>query len=124
MFIRESTSKRKFGPPARYIQLVENKWDKKAKKTVTEVLCNFGRMDRLKEDEIRNIAIKLLSYLEEKPVDLTNEFSIGQSLEWGLLYLLENLWKKLKLDKFFRAELKKHKHQAPVEKAILFIASV
>jgi transposase len=119
MFIREAASQRKYGPPVKYLQLVESKWDPVTKKTGTEILCKFGRIDRLKEQEIRSIAYKLLSYLQEEPLDAPQGVAVGQAKEFGLLYLLENLWKKLKIDRFFRQQLKNHKYEMPVERAIL-----
>jgi hypothetical protein len=119
MYIRESLSKRKYGPSAKYIQLVENKWNPDKKRPITNIICSFGRVDCLNEQEIRNIAYKLLSYLQEEGLEDLNGLNIGETREFGILYLVENLWRKLKLDRFFRVAVKKHKYEAPIERAIL-----
>ena len=120
MFIREASSKRKYGPPAKYIQLVESKWNPKKKGPDTNIICSFGRIDRLNEQEIKSIAYKLLSYLNGKEdIEETKDIKVGDTREFGILYLVESIWKKLKLDKFFRAKLKKHKYESPLERAIL-----
>ncbi|HPZ07871.1 MAG TPA: IS1634 family transposase [Candidatus Eremiobacteraeota bacterium] len=118
MYIREVTGKRKYGASVKYLQLVENNWNKEKKRPETNLICNFGRIDQLNAEEMKSIAYKILSYLEEKG-EYSPDLVIGESKEYGLLYLLEQSWKKLRLDKFFRKELKKHKYEAPIEKGII-----
>lgn len=119
MFIRETSSRRKHGTPVRYLQLAETTWDKQKKIPTTKVICNFGRIDRLNEQEIKNIAEKLMSYLKAETVDHAEGLNIGETKEFGILYLVENIWKKLKLDAFFKQELKKHQFEAPIERAMI-----
>jgi len=118
MYIRETVSKRKKGPPVKYVELVDNKWCPEKRIPETTVICNFGKAHELNEKEIRNIAYKLLSYLGERS-EYAPDLKIGESRTWGILYILENLWKKLKLDVFFKTELKKHKYEDSIHKAIM-----
>jgi hypothetical protein len=57
-------------------------------------------LDRLDKREIQNLVDKLSSYLDEprvKPDDLPK---VGRALEFGIPYLVESVWKKLKLYRF------------------------
>ena len=118
MYIRETISKRKHGPPVKYIDLAENKWNPKKKKSETNILCKFGRVDQLNERQIRNIAYKLISYLEEK-CEYSSYLEVEKITEFGLVFLLHNVWKKIKFDKFFKTELENYNYELIVEKAIL-----
>ncbi|MEQ8191885.1 MAG: hypothetical protein ABRQ39_28230, partial [Candidatus Eremiobacterota bacterium] len=118
MYIRETVSKRKKGPPVKYVELVDNKWCPEKRIPETTVICNFGKAHELNEKEIRNIAYKLLSYLGER-AEYAPDLKIGESRIWGILYILENLWKKLKFDVFFKTELKKYKYEDSIHKAIV-----
>jgi hypothetical protein len=118
MYIRETVSKRKKGPPVKYVELVDNKWCPEKRIPETTVICNFGKEHELNEKEIRNIAYKLLSYLGERS-EYAPDLKIGESRIWGVLYILENLWKKLKLDVFFKTELKNHKYEDSIHRAIV-----
>lgn len=119
MFLKETKVKRKSGRTVTYLQLVSTIWDKERKMPRHKVLCNFGRLDRLDKGQIQNLVDKLSSYLDEPEVTTDNLLKVGEILEFGVPYLVEGVWKTLRLDRFFCEQLKKRKYEKPVHQAIL-----
>ena len=119
MFIKETRAKRKSGRVVTYLQLVESVWDKERKIPRHKVLCSLGRLDKLDKGGIQNLVDKLSSYLDEPKVTPDDLLKVGRTLEFGIPYLVEGVWKILKLDSFFLEELTKRKYEKPVHQAIL-----
>ena len=104
MFLKETKAKRKSGRVVTYLQLVSSYWDKERKIPRHKVVCNLGRLDRLDKNEIQSLVDKLSSYLDEPRVKPDDLLKLGRTLEFGIPYLVEGVWKKLKLDRFFKEE--------------------
>ena len=119
MFIKETRAKRKSGRVVTYLQLVESVWDKERKIPRHKVLCSLGRLDKLDKGGIQNLVDKLSSYLDEPKVTEDDLLRVGRTLEFGIPYLVEGVWKMLKLDRFFLDELNNRKYEKPVHQAIL-----
>ena len=119
MFLKETKAKRKSGQVVTYLQLVSSYWDKERKIPRHKVVCNLGRLDRLDKSEIQNLVDKLSSYLDEPRVKPDDLLKVGRTLEFGIPYLVEGVWKNLKLDHFFQDELKRRRYEKPVHQAIL-----
>ena len=124
MYIREVTSSRKHGPDVVYLQLVEGYRDGKTGKVKTQILHSFGRKDELDLGQIRRLVDQLVGYL--KPEDqpkLLSGVEVTHSWDYGGLYLLDALWRELKLDRFFLEALNERAFEQPVERALFALVA-
>jgi len=120
MFIKKVTSPRKNGPDVEYAQIVESVRRPGSRTPTHEVIVNLGRADQIDRERIAGLVRLLSAYLkDEQNNDLPWSVEIGQTREWGVGYLVEALWERFGLDRFFRRELKRRKIAFPVERALL-----
>lgn len=119
MFIKETKFRRKSGRIVTYLQLVSTVWDKDAKTPRHRVLCNLGRLDKIDQNQLQNLVDKLSSYLDNPGVTPDNLIQVGKTYEFGIPYLVQGVWKTLKLDRFFAEQLKQRRYEKPVHQAIL-----
>lgn len=119
MFIKETKAKRKSGRVVTYLQLVTTYWDKEKKTPRHKVLCNLGRRDQIDNNQLRNLVEKLSSYLDEPIASPNDLLKIGRTLEFGIPYLVEQVWKQLKCPQFFREQLAFRRYEKPLHQAIL-----
>jgi len=119
MFIKETRFKRKSGRIVTYLQLVTTVWDKNAKTPRHKVLCNLGRLDKIDQNQLQNLVDRLSSYLDNPGVTSDNLLQVGETYEFGIAYLVQGIWKTLKLDRFFGEQLKQRRYEKPVHQAIL-----
>jgi len=120
MFTKEVTSPRKHGPDVKYVQIVQSVRRPGARTPQHEVVLNLGRADKIDRERIAELVRLLSAYLkDEQHNGLPASVEIGQTREWGVGYLIEALWQRFGLDKFFRRELKRRKIAFPVERALL-----
>ena len=124
MYTREVTSSRKHGPDAVYVQLVEGHRDGKTGKVKTTILHSFGRKDELDLGQIRRLVNQLIGYLEpEDQPELLSGVEITHSWDYGGPYLLDALWRELKLDRFFLESLNERAFAQPVERALFALVA-
>lgn len=120
MFIKEVTVPRKNSPPVKYVQIVESVRRPGSRSPRHQVILNLGRADRIDRQRLRRLIRLLNGYLQQPDQHpLPDEVEIGQTRQLGVPYLIENLWQKLGLRTFFRAQLKRRKIEFPVERALL-----
>jgi len=119
MYLRDVPSKRKHGPDAVYVQLVEGYRDPETSQVKTRILHSFGRKEDLDLDQIRRLVDQLVAYLppEEQP-DLAAGFAVTDTWSWGGPHLLDGLWRELELDGFFAEALAERAFETDVERAI------
>jgi transposase len=115
MFLREVVTGQRTGQPVRYAQIVESFRDD-AGISRHRVLLSLGRVDQLDRDQIRRLVVGLSRYLETGTVPEGGR--IGAVRDFGVAYLADALWQRLKLPSFFRRALKARKYAAPVERAL------
>lgn len=119
MFIKETKFRRKSGRIVIYLQLVTTVWDKDAKTPRHKVLCNLGRLDKIDQNQLQNLVDRLSSYLDNPSVTSDNLLQVGKTYEFGIPYLVQGVWKTLKLDRFFAEQLKQRRYEKAVHQAIL-----
>jgi len=124
MYLREVTSPRRHGPGVVYLQLAEGYRDSETGKVKTKILHSFGRKDELDLGQVRRLANQLTSYLkpEERP-DLLSDIEVTHSWDYGGPYVLEALWRELKLDRFFLEALNERAFEKPVERALFALVA-
>lgn len=128
MYIRDVTAKTKDGP-VKYLQLCQNVWDSSARRSKTRVLYSFGRADQLDGDALVRLIKSLARYL---PPDQAHEvqarldldgceampFEYLGSRRLGGPWFLDQLWKRLEIDKVLKKLLRDRSYQTPVERLL------
>jgi hypothetical protein len=120
MFLREVVTGRREGKPARYAQIVEafRNTDGKPRH---RVLLSLGRVDTLDRDQVRRLVVALSRYLETGA--LPQGGRIGEVRDFGVGYLADFLWRRLRLPAFFAKQVRKRKFEAPVERALFTLVA-
>ena len=117
MFLKRTRS----GPYC-YIQLVEAYRD--GGKPRQRVLATLGREDELDKERLRRLGRQLLALAEEEPADEAGpEVEVGASREVGRLWVLQQLWGELELDRILDSKLRGRQFEFDVPtvlKAIVF----
>jgi transposase len=116
MFIRTVVSKTSKGP-TEYVQLCHNYRDKKTKASKTKVIYSFGRAEQLDIDAIRRLINSLSRLLPEEGSLPQNSHYLG-SRQLGGSWLLDQMWKRLEIDKTLTKLLKDRKYETPVERLL------
>jgi transposase len=117
MFIRTVVSKTSEGP-TKYLQLCHNYRDKETRVSKTKVLFSFGRADRLDVDGIRRLISSLSRLLPEESALLPQETEYLGSRHLGGSWLLDQMWKRLEIDKTLLKLLKERQYETPVERLL------
>ena len=100
------------------MQLCHNYRDKITKQSRTDVLYNFGRADRLDLNAIRRLIDSLSRLLPEEGYPLSHETQYMGSRNLGGSWLLDQMWKRLEIDKTVTKLLKERKYETPVERLL------
>ncbi|MGW4412800.1 IS1634 family transposase [Nonomuraea sp. NPDC004702] len=101
MFVRTATRKNKNGTTVRYLQLAHNEWDPVAKTAKMKVLHNFGREDQMDRAAVERLVSSLCRLLDPgRAAALTSgaQLTFIGSAGYGGVYLLDQLWRQLKID--------------------------
>ena len=121
MYLRTTKRRNGDGSETRYYQLAENEWDAKRGCAVAKVVYNFGRADQVDGDKLRRLARSILRVFSEQPLVEGADGSdvrIRDSWAYGGVYVLEQLWKELGIDKVLLGHAKSKKTGASFERAL------
>jgi hypothetical protein len=120
MYIRTISRRNKDGSEVRYVQLAHNVWDKEAKCAKAQMIWSFGREDELDKEALRRLARSIGRFLS--PEDAleagAGPLAFLSSAPLGGAWVLDHLWRELKIDEALAKLLKGRKHTTPVERAI------
>lgn len=117
MFIRTVVSNTSQGP-TKYLQLCHNYRDKVTRVSKTKVLHSFGRADRLDVEAIRRLIKSLSRLLPEESCLLPQETDYLGSRQLGGSWLLDQMWKRLEIDKTLFKLLRDRKYETPIERLL------
>lgn len=116
MFVRTKTVKAK-GKEYHYYQLVESKYVKGRNRQ--KVLMTLGRLEDFDRSRVDDIISALKGYTDKIEVlESVNDCHHIWSKNYGDIFVMEKLWKELKLDQIFDDLLKNHEYQFDVQSAI------
>lgn len=120
MYIRTISRRNKDGSEVRYVQLAHNIWDKKAKCAKAQVIWSFGREDELDKEALRRLSRSISRFLspEDVPSEEAGPLKFLSSAPMGGAYVLDRLWRELKIEQALARLLASRKHATPVERAI------
>lgn len=103
VFIKTSTRKNRDGTRVRYLQLAHNEWDPVRQTARTKMLYSFGRADQLDRAAIERLIGALTRLLggdggAGQPVSGVPGLEFSQSRPLGGTWLLDQLWRTLRID--------------------------
>ncbi len=124
MYVRTVTVKTKNGP-LEYVQLAHNYRDPKTGRSKTQVLFNFGRADRVDREAIRRLIKSLAKLLgPEEAAEIHKQLGAEFGFEFlgarqlGGSWLLDGLWKRLRIGAVIKKLLAQREYRTPVERLL------
>ena len=120
--MRVTTRRKSDGSPVRYLQLAHNEWDPATKTSRPRVLYSFGREDALDRAVIERLVASLGRLLEPGAALAANTgtgLSFVESRSFGGAWLLDQLWRRLGIDKVMTGMLAGTRRD-PVTERVLF----
>lgn len=120
MYIRTISRRNKDGSEVRYVQLAHNVWDRKAKCAKAQMIWSFGREDELDKEALKRLARSIGRFLspEDALEAEAGPLKFLSSAPMGGAYVLDRLWRELKIDEALEKLLAGRKYSTPVERAI------
>ena len=122
MFVRTNVQKNKNGSVRIYLQIAENR--REGGKVRQKVIATLGRLDNLlKSGQLERLAKSIAEKIEGlKVVNLSEGLFAEEALEYGPVYVLEWLWKKIGLHKILLEEFTKRvgEERAEIEVQAIF----
>lgn len=113
-----------------YVQLVHNRRDPETRVTKAQVLYSFGRKDQLDLDAIRRLIQSLSRFLPPDEVDrLQQKLGVEWPFEFlgardvGGAWFLDQLWRRLGIDRVLRKLLAERAYQTPVERLLFALVA-
>ncbi len=124
MYLRTIARKNRNGSTVRYLQLAHNQWDPKSRCAKAQVLYSFGREDELDREAVRRLVHSLSRLLDPAEAAKVEAKSTGAGLTMqtsralGGAWLLDQLWRRLGLDKTLQELWAHHRFSTRMERAI------
>lgn len=120
MYIRTISRRNKDGSEVRYVQLAHNVWDKRAKCAKAQMIWSFGREEELDKEALKRLARSIGRFLspaealeaEAGPLNFLSSAPLGGA------WVLDHLWRELRIDEALARLLAGRRHSTPVERAI------
>jgi transposase len=108
MYLRITKRKNADGTEIRYYQLAENTWNAERGHAVAKVVYNFGRADEVDANDLRRLASSILRVVGDGSVP-GEGVTIRDAWPYGVVWVIEQLWKQLGVDAILRRHAGKHK---------------
>jgi hypothetical protein len=120
MYLRESRQKRADGSTLTHLQLAENVWDPVHRRARVQIVYNCGRADDPGSTErLRRLARSILRRCAPEEIVAANpDWQVVNAWNYGDLYVLEQLWRRLGLPKVLASVLAGRKFDFDVERAL------
>ena len=115
MYIRTISRRNKDGSEVRYVQLAHNVWDRKAKCAKAQMIWSFGREDELDKEALKRLARSIGRFLspEDALEAEAGPLKFLSSAPMGGAYVLDRLWRELKIDEALEKLLAGRKYSTP-----------
>jgi transposase len=124
MYMRTTKRRNADGREVRYYQLAENVWDPARGCAIAKVVYNFGRADEVDEAALRRLAASILRVLGEdiaqgKLAEADGaEVRVRDAWPYGGVYVLQQLWTELGIDRVVRKCAKSKRTAEAFERAL------
>jgi transposase len=126
MYVRQISRRNKDGSRTRYLQLAHKVRDPDTGMPRDKVLHHFGREDQIDQAQLKRLIKSISRFLD--PADraqvqagldgLGGDLSVECSLRYGGSYVLDQVWKRLELDKALGAMLDKRDYSSDIERLL------
>jgi transposase len=124
MYLRETKRRNADGSVVRYFQLAENTWDAGRGCAVAKVVYSFGRADQLDQEALRRLAASILRVCDDASVRKPSEdLTVRDAWPYGGVYVLEQIWQQLGIDKVLAQCAKKAGTAQPFERALFVMVA-
>lgn len=126
VYVKASTRKTRDGQTIRYLQLAHNEWDPVAKASKTRVLYSFGREDQLDVAGVRRLVdalSRLLDPAEALAAAAPAGLSFVESRPLGGAWLLDGLWRWLRIDKILQPLVGSARREVDVERVLFALVA-
>jgi len=121
MYLRTTKRRNADGSETRYYQLAENTWDAARGCAVAKVIYSFGRADQVDGEKLRRLAKSILRVFSTEPqVEGADgaDVRVRDSWPYGGVYVLDQLWKELGIDRVLLDRARSKTTAAPFERAL------
>jgi transposase len=119
MYLRTTTRKNQDGSTVAYLQIAENVWDSKHKRSRVKVICTLGRADGKALDRLQQLARSIRKNAPwESIAELEEGWRFVDSWEHGPLQVISHLWESLGIRKLIEAALQRQDRSVPFERAV------
>ena len=119
MYLRETKRRNADGSVIRYFQLAENTWDTARGCAIAKVVYSFGRAEQLDREALRRLAASILRVCDDSAVKKPDEdVTVRDAWPYGGVYVLEQLWRELGIDKVLAGCAKEAGTTQPFERAL------
>ena len=120
MYLRESRQKRADGSVLTHLQLAENIWDAEKQRAQVKIVYNCGRADDAASTErLRRLAKSILRRCAPEEIVADNpDWQVVNAWDYGDLYVLEQLWRRLGIPEVIAEMRAERKFDFDVERAL------
>lgn len=119
MYLRTTRRQNADGSEVRYYQLAENVWDPARGCAIAKVVYNFGRADQLDADKLKRLAKSILRVFDgEEQLAAVEDVTVHDAWPYGGIYVLEQIWKELGIDRLLSERLRAERIRQPFERAL------
>lgn len=130
MYLRTTQRRNADGSIVKYYQLAENIWDSTRACAVAKVIFNFGRADGLDLDKLRRLADSILRVCGEERAradavagDAPDDVNVRDAWPFGAVYVLEQLWRELRIDAILAQCADTKGTRQPFERALFLMVA-
>ena len=126
MYVRTTSRRAKDGTAVRYLQLAHNEWDAAAGISRPKILFSFGREDALDRGAIERLAASLARLLDPAAaaaLTCPDGLAVTGSRPLGGTFILDALWRRLRIDAAMRGQLAGRKLDPRAERVLFALAA-
>jgi hypothetical protein len=126
MYLRTTKRRNRDGSEVRYLQLAHNEWDAAAGQSVVRVVHTFGREDRVDRAAIARLVRSLQRLLGPgEALEATAEDGLAfiESRPMGGAFVLDQLWRRLGVDRTLARLLGGRRVDAKVERVLFALVA-
>ena len=122
MYLRTTKRRNADGSEVHYYQLAENRWDAARGCAVAKVVYSFGRADEVDGEALRRLAASILRVVGDDvaqgDVGEQSDLRVREAWPYGGVYVLEQLWRELGIDRVVREHAKSKRTAQAFERAL------
>ena len=126
MYLRRVTRRNRDGSEVSYVQLAHNVWDPVKRRSVTQVIHNFGREDQLDGGALGRLARSITRFLDPEQAleaQAPEGTSFLRAVSMGGAWLLDHLWRRLGVAEAIGRVAKRRRVSQAVERLIFCLVA-